>query len=47
MSQTQIKLELGGRTITLIGTAHVSKESVEEVKNTINAVKIPMQCKIV
>ena len=36
MSQTQIKLELGGRTITLIGTAHVSKESVEEVKNTIN-----------
>ena len=36
MSQTQIKLELDGRTITLIGTAHVSKESVEEVKNTIN-----------
>lgn len=39
MSQTQIKLELGGRTITLIGTAHVSKESVEEVKNTINELK--------
>ncbi len=39
MSQTQIKLELGGRTITLIGTAHVSKESVEEVKQTINELK--------
>ena len=35
MSQTQIQLELGGRKITLVGTAHVSKESVEEVKNTI------------
>ncbi len=35
MSQTQIKLELGGRKITLVGTAHVSKESVEEVKQTI------------
>ena len=35
MSQTQIKLELGGRKITLVGTAHVSKESVEEVKETI------------
>lgn len=39
MSQTQIKLELAGRTITLIGTAHVSKESVEEVKETINEIK--------
>ena len=36
MSQTQIKLELGGRTITLIGTAHVSKESVEEVKESVH-----------
>ena len=35
MSQTQIQLELGGRKITLVGTAHVSKESVEEVKETI------------
>lgn len=35
MSQTQKILELNGRKITLIGTAHVSKESVEEVKTTI------------
>lgn len=35
MSQTQIQLELSGRKITLVGTAHVSKESVEEVKETI------------
>ena len=39
MSQTQIQLELGGRKITLVGTAHVSKESVEEVKQTINELK--------
>ena len=39
MSQTQITLELGGRTITIVGTAHVSKESVEEVKQTINELK--------
>lgn len=39
MSQTQIKLELNGRKITLVGTAHVSKESVEEVKKTINELK--------
>ena len=30
-------LELDGRTITLIGTAHVSPESVEEVKNEITS----------
>ena len=35
MSQTQIQLEFNGRRITLVGTAHVSKESVEEVKNSI------------
>jgi len=35
MSQTQIQLDLAGRKITLVGTAHVSKESVEEVKQTI------------
>ena len=35
MSQTRHVLELNGRTITLIGTAHVSKESIEEVTNTI------------
>ena len=38
MSQTQIQLELNGRKITLVGTAHVSKESVEEVKETIKAI---------
>lgn len=39
MSQTQKTLELNGRTITLIGTAHVSKESIEEVTNTIKELK--------
>ena len=39
MSKTQIQLELGGRKITLVGTAHVSKESVEEVKQSINESK--------
>ena len=40
MSQTQIQLELGGRKITLVGTAHVSKESVEEVKETIKNIQL-------
>ena len=35
MSQTQQILELNGRKITLIGTAHVSEESVNEVSQTI------------
>ena len=39
MSQTQHVLELNGRKITLIGTAHVSKESIEEVENTIRELK--------
>lgn len=39
MSQTQKKLELNGRTITLIGTAHVSKESIEEVQQAIKDIK--------
>ena len=34
MSQTQKVLELGGRKITLVGTAHVSAQSIEEVENT-------------
>ncbi len=38
MSQTQRIVECNGRKITLIGTAHVSKESVEEVKETIKAI---------
>lgn len=37
MSQTQKVLELNGRKITLIGTAHVSKESIEEVTQTIKS----------
>ena len=39
MSQTQKKLELNERTITLVGTAHVSKESIEEVEKTIRETK--------
>ena len=39
MSQTQIQLEFNGRKITLVGTAHVSKESVEEVKETIKNIQ--------
>lgn len=39
MSQTQNTLELNGRKITLIGTAHVSKESIEEVTNAIKELK--------
>jgi pheromone shutdown-related protein TraB len=39
MSQTQKVIECNGRKITLIGTAHVSKESVEEVKETIKTLQ--------
>lgn len=39
MSQTQKTLTLNGRTITLIGTAHVSAESVTEVTNAIEEIK--------
>ena len=39
MSQTQRVLKLNGRTITLIGTAHVSAESITEVKETIKSLK--------
>ena len=35
MSQTKRKLELNGITITLVGTAHVSKESIDEVTTAI------------
>jgi len=38
MSQTQKRLELNGRVITLIGTAHVSKESIDEVEKTIKEI---------
>lgn len=39
MSQTQRVLKLNGKTITLIGTAHVSSESIKEVEETIKTVK--------
>lgn len=39
MSQLQRVLSFGERTITLIGTAHVSAESVAEVENTIKELK--------
>ena len=39
MSQLQRVLSFGERTITLIGTAHVSAESVAEVENTIRELK--------
>lgn len=39
MSQTQKTLNFNGRTITLIGTAHVSAESVKEVEAAIEEIK--------
>lgn len=39
MSKTQKTLELNGRKIVLIGTAHVSKESIKEVNETITELK--------
>lgn len=44
MSQTQKVLELGERKITLIGTAHVSSQSIEEVKEAIRASKPDCVC---
>lgn len=44
MSQTQKILELNGKKITLIGTAHVSKESITEVENTIRDLKPDCVC---
>jgi len=38
MSQTRKELELNGRKITLVGTAHVSAESITEVENTIKEI---------
>ena len=35
MSHLQRELELNGRKITLVGTAHVSAESIKEVETTI------------
>ena len=39
MSSTKKVLQLGDRKITLLGTAHVSKESIEEVKSEITTAK--------
>lgn len=39
MSQTQIEMNVNGRKITLIGTAHISEQSVEEVSEAIKNIK--------
>lgn len=39
MSQTRRELELNGRKITLIGTAHVSAESIKDVEGAITEIK--------
>ena len=44
MSDTLNRLELAGRTITLVGTAHVSRESVDEVGEVIRAETPDMVC---
>ena len=38
MSQTQIEMNLNGRNITLIGTAHISEQSVKEVSKAIETI---------
>lgn len=44
MSQTQKVLEFKDKKITLIGTAHVSKESITEVENAIREIKPDCVC---
>ena len=44
MSGNSMTITLNGKEIKLIGTAHVSKESIEEVKNIINEEKPDMVC---
>ena len=44
MSQTQKILELNGKKITLIGTAHVSRESIDEVTETITTLNPDCVC---
>ena len=39
MSNTQKVLTLNGRTITLIGTAHISQDSINEVTKAIKTQK--------
>ncbi|MDR2865176.1 MAG: TraB/GumN family protein [Spirochaetaceae bacterium] len=43
-NETHISLDLVSKTIILIGTAHVSKESVEEVKRVINEERPSLVC---
>lgn len=43
-SQTLKKLELGERTIYLLGTAHVSKASIEEAERTIEEIRPDTVC---
>jgi Uncharacterized homolog of PrgY (pheromone shutdown protein) len=45
MSGNSMTITLNGKEIKLIGTAHVSKESIEEVKNIINEEKPDMAIK--
>ena len=44
MNDNNLRIILDGREINLIGTAHVSRESVEEVKNAITAEKPDLIC---
>jgi pheromone shutdown-related protein TraB len=44
MSETTAAIKLGDREITLVGTAHVSRESIDEVKKTIEDKKPDMVC---
>lgn len=39
MSQTEEHLTLGGREVTLLGTAHISKESVDEVTAAVERIR--------
>ena len=43
-TQTIKTLELQGRTITLVGTAHISKDSIEEVSTVIRELKPSRVC---
>ncbi|MDR2842152.1 MAG: TraB/GumN family protein [Spirochaetaceae bacterium] len=44
MSDNLIKVQLGSKEIILIGTAHISKESIEEVRSVITREKPAMVC---
>ncbi|MDR1428845.1 MAG: TraB family protein, partial [Spirochaetaceae bacterium] len=44
LKDNQVRLELGGREIILVGTAHVSRESIDEAGKTIRENKPDMVC---